>query len=635
MKTPGPESKREVAAKRKSVSEEHVPVRLSHLLRDCSVGAIVRGPDSLMVVQDIRTWDRPGSDPLDREIRYVNRIRSALGIEESLCAPPRSAERDGTVIGWIPALRFPTWMRCLRCGLLHAAPWRSRPRSGSDHRQGGTAGEGKNARCSDCGNDLEQVPWVLVHEEGYLADVPWHDLAHRDSRHPDQAQCRADWKKPYLYVRETGAGRLIHCSLCKSNANLRSGALPRISFPPYTWQQPWIREPPAQVPETLSWMLEINDVRVHSPATRTALVIPPESRIRRGTVTDRLYGSSRDQQRIRDARSRLARRSAIKRLASEYRCAPSDIEAALAEIDGGYPLFGRAVTTVDLLADEYRALIRKIPDLRDDEDFVTEHRTDDWKSLAHTLEAGVARRAAHTVSDLVAVNKLKEIMVFNGFQRAGGRLTRPDITGESSWLPALELYGEGIFFTLNEERLQRWECGEALQERASAFARRYVGRGGQDVPELEVEVSPRFLLCHTLAHLMIRELDAEAGYPAASLKERIYCAAGQEPMAGILIYVAVADEEGSLGGLMELAKPERFLRLLTGAFEAASWCSLDPVCSEQEGHGPGLLNRAACHACALLPETSCPHGNVLLDRAFVKGAAPDIAAFADCAEPVG
>ena len=104
-------------------------------------------------------------------------------------------------------------------------------------------------------------------------------------------------------------------------------------------------------------------------------------------------------------------------------------------------------------------------------------------------------------------------------------------------------------------------------------------------------------------------------------------------MAGILIYVAVADEEGSLGGLMELARPERFLRLLIGAFEAAAWCSLDPVCSEQEGHGPDLLNRAACHACALVPETSCAYGNVLLDRGFVKGAAPDVSAFLDAADP--
>ena len=617
------------------MTEEHVPVRLSHLLRDCSAGAIVRGPDSLMVVQDIRTWDRPGNDPLDREIRYVDRVRSALGIDRALCAPPRSAERNGTVIGWIPALRFPTWMRCLHCGLLHAAPWRRRTRPESDRWESEAGSEAKEAPCSKCGDRLEQVPWVLVHEEGYLADVPWHFLAHRQSRNPKQGGCRSDRWEPYLHLRETGTGRLIRCDRCGANESLRSGALPRIPFPADTRQQPWIREPPAQYPEELAWLLEINDVRVHSPSTRTALVIPPESRVRRGTITDRLYGSARNQQWIRNARTPLARRGAVRRLASEYRCTPAEIEEAIAKIDEGYPLYGRAITADDLLADEYRALVQDIPDLREDEDFVTEHHSGEWNALGRALETGVARRAASTVSRLIAVNKLKEIMVLNGFQRAGGRLTPPDLTGESPWLPAIELYGEGMFFTLSEELLQRWESGNALRERADAFARRYVHRAGQGVPELDVEVSPRFLLCHTLAHLMIRELDAEAGYPAASLKERIYCKTGGEPMAGILIYVAVADEEGSLGGLMELARPERFLRLLTGAFEAASWCSLDPVCSEQEGHGPDLLNRAACHACALLPETSCPYGNVLLDRVFVKGAAPDIAAFMDALEAGG
>ena len=54
------------------MTDDYVSVRLSHLLRECSVGAIVRdGADSLMVVQDIRTWDRPGDDPMEREIRYV------------------------------------------------------------------------------------------------------------------------------------------------------------------------------------------------------------------------------------------------------------------------------------------------------------------------------------------------------------------------------------------------------------------------------------------------------------------------------------------------------------------------------------------------------------------------------------
>ena len=132
---------------------------------------------------------------------------------------------------------------------------------------------------------------------------------------------------------------------------------------------------------------------------------------------------------------------------------------------------------------------------------------------------------------------------------------------------------------------------------------------------------PVFWRCIRWPHLMIRELETKAGYPAASLKDRVYCDTDRdrvpEPMAGVLIYVAVPDTEGSLGGLMSQAEPHRFLNLLSAAVEAAAWCSLDPVCARQEGHGPGLLNGAACHACALLPETSCAFHNMLLDRSFV------------------
>lgn len=90
-------------------------------------------------------------------------------------------------------------------------------------------------------------------------------------------------------------------------------------------------------------------------------------------------------------------------------------------------------------------------------------------------------------------------------------------------------------------------------------------------------------------------------------------------MAGLLIYVAVPDVVGSLGGLSELARPDRFFRLLKRVFDKAEWCSLDPVCSEHEGQGPGLMNLAACHACALVPEPSCAYGNTLLDRVILKG----------------
>ena len=91
-------------------------------------------------------------------------------------------------------------------------------------------------------------------------------------------------------------------------------------------------------------------------------------------------------------------------------------------------------------------------------------------------------------------------------------------------------------------------------------------------------------------------------------------------MAGVLIYTTVADIVGSLGGIVESAEPKEFLTLMDGAFKHAQWCSLDPVCTEHEGQGPGWLNRAACHACSLIPEPSCDYGNVFLDRVFIKGS---------------
>ena len=91
-------------------------------------------------------------------------------------------------------------------------------------------------------------------------------------------------------------------------------------------------------------------------------------------------------------------------------------DEAIAGIDSGYPRNGRTFTAGDLLADEYRALIEEIPDLEEDEDFVTEHHTRGWKALGRTLDTGAARRAVDAVSRLTAVNRLKEIMALEGFQ---------------------------------------------------------------------------------------------------------------------------------------------------------------------------------------------------------------------------
>ena len=597
--------------------DEPIPVRLSHLLRYCAVGAVVRGPDYLVTVQDTNAWN---CGP-DHEIKYVDQVRAALGIGKTLRSPPTASVENGELTGCpIPATRFPGWMRCSRCGLLHHRPWKRAAVEGSGD---GPRRPGNTWTCAahqdrPCGGKLEQAPWVLAHDRGYLADVPWHRLAHADTQHPGRRECRADWQRPYLQVVSVARGHEVRCTRCGASGRLGQ----RFAFAERTWQQPWFPEPPPEPPDGPAWVLAINDVRVHTPETANALVIPPESRMRRGTVVDRLYGSTDKQRAIRDARPGLHRKTVLRQVAREFGCTPHEVELAQTKIDQGYPLHGQSLPGGDLLQSEYRALVETIPELHEDEDFVTAHHSKEWMALVGSLE-GSAGRIAEAVDRLVAVERLKEIMVFEGFRRLGGEtVIPPDLTGESDWLPALELYGEGLFFTLAEARLKEWEAEDALRARARTFLDRFVG--GPIRLATPPQVSPRFLLLHTLAHLLIREIETAAGYPAASLKERIYSHTGepdQLPMAGILIYVAVPDTEGSLGGLTQQAEPRRFLRLLTGAVEAAAWCSMDPVCGEQEGHGPGLLNRAACHACALVPEPSCVYGNVLLDRTFVAGDA--------------
>ncbi len=647
---------------------ELVDIRRSHLLRDCAVGAIVRSGDTLMVVQDTRCWDGPRTDPHDREIRNVEQVKRALKLKGmKLCQPPERRDVGGVTLGYVPARRFPEWTWCSLCGWLDRAPWWKRandspataeaPDPSPRPSGAGLAGTAKlkdDYPCTRpvgegrprCRGRLRQVPWVLVHENGYLADVPWYAIAHAGAK-GRQADCVQAREKPQLQIGSAvggGVGRVVTCCRC----NARSELPTRFPYGSMTPQQPWPPKlPPDEPLKEPGWILGVNDVRVHMADCATALVIPPESRI--GAGREGCVLSAEELRSIRGARNDLTRTSRIRSTATKHRCSVEDVKNALSLDEMGGPFHDQEVPRGELPQLEYEALTKPISDLREDEDFVPEHRSDDLRQLAADLGGEPSAAIAGAVDQMVGLRRLKEIMVFNGFRRIGGEglptpqdlvgqsghggqgatttgpsesrpPTQPDLVGRSDWLPAIELFGEGLFFTLEEDRLCRWEHQDAARARAEEFVTRAV-----EAPlrkEVKAALSPRFLLCHTLAHLIIRRLEAHAGYPAASLKERIYCAdsaADGDPMAGVLIYVAVADKHGSLGGLMEFAQPERFLRLLTGAVEDARWCSFDPVCGDRDGHGPYLLNRAACHSCVLVPEPSCICGNRLLDRTFVRG----------------
>lgn len=613
--------------------KQFIPTRWSHMLGFSGVGALVRADNDLFVVMDISRWTDKSGEPAGEPLCYVDLLRAALDLDERLLQPPQARlVNNGAVDGTcVPALRFPRWARCPSCGRLHYLPWRFAGRGTSSM---------DDPRCT-CGqrSRLRQVDWVVAHPDGGLWDVPWHALAHGHARAADN--CRKNNDEPSLRLsRDAQSGHwFLRCDRCGASEPFSSSR--ELAAGRRAALQPWRKSEtaPAVQSSQKARILEVNDSRLHYARLKSGLVIPPESQVERGGLLDRLYCNQAARRELEAARNKLARGGALRRLSQQFGCTRKALEAALEEIKAGWPVYEERPSPGQLLEKEYRALTIPVPDQSEGEDFVTEHHTAAWRSLSlEQRDSARARAVRALVPRLVAVTRLREIRVFTGFhrveqwfedgqqpnaeidvERQKARLVSPDLGQGTDWLPAIELYGEGIFFTLDEALLQRWEAQEGLRHRAETLQRRFEHTGMRFPEDPPLPLPPRFVLLHTLAHLLIRRLETEAGYSAASIRERIYCAAGPEPMAGILVYVAVADVAGSLGGLAELAEPQRFLPLLAGVFDQADWCSLDPVCAEHEGQGPSQLNRAACHACALVPEPSCQFGNVLLDRVFIAG----------------
>ena len=230
---------------------------------------------------------------------------------------------------------------------------------------------------------------------------------------------------------------------------------------------------------------------------------------------------------------------------------------------------------------------------------------------------------------LVKIDKLKKITVQtsftrnepididsiligeNGYEYKVKRQSVSKNSFETRLLPAIENYGEGILFVLDSKKLTKWESNEAVVNRARTI-QDYGQNSDWQSHKIEAKrITARKVLIHTLAHLVVKELEYVCGYPMSSLQERLYVS---DSMQGFLIS-AYDGTDGYLGGLSKLCNNIDNLRgIITSALNRAKDCSLDPICYESEGQGIAQLNLAACHSCTIIPETSCELGNLFLDR---------------------
>jgi hypothetical protein len=280
-----------------------------------------------------------------------------------------------------------------------------------------------------------------------------------------------------------------------------------------------------------------------------------------------------------------------------------------------------------------------------DEDRPPNLKAPEWKVLSNPgtapsapdfKVAAVAPPAGYegVVKQVVLVERLREVRALIGFTRIESpgefsdlvefpEIRRAPLSRKpATWVPAAEVRGKGIFIEFREDAVRAWINGSAQRQHDRTFREAHMQwRKARHLEPPEAGYPGlRYVLLHSFAHTLMHQLTLECGYTAASIRERIYSLHPEHeygPMAGILLYTAAPDSEGTLGGLVGLGVPDQLGRHLDGALERMQSCTSDPLCAEHTGLQDRSLHEAACHACLFLPETSCERGNKYLDRSVL------------------
>ncbi|MEO1615583.1 MAG: DUF1998 domain-containing protein [Planctomycetota bacterium] len=603
-------------------------IRRSQAVVPFGVGAIFDLPGQSLMSAGLDVWEDSPKCPINDD-----RLAKRLGVTFFRAPPP--APGEGHKGALLPFVRFPLWHFCPRCRALKQSKWNETapPRCDSDlgSRFKPKPGEKKQPSCSALPEKkrwrMVPVRFIVACPNGHIDDFPWELWAHRKSGE-DLSNVQL-CKRPQLrlnYGRFSGLGGLkVVCETCESSRTMSGTAGPKsLEGLICSRNRPWLG--PHGIDdecECTPRMLQRGATNLYFPKVASAILIPPFSDPLRTLADDPTYWQAMTGVLNPDG---TPIKQIVDNTAMILRVDAERLYDVVVEKLAGLTPSGDAVSEEEFRHSEYTALSEASGD--DESEFVTvPQKLNAYEPFLQNI-----------LDRIVLVEKLAETRALTGFSRIDPPPYREFDTHDQdqlslkrrSWLPAMRVYGEGLFFRFNTSAIDAW-ITPAVQQRIQSMIDGHhqmcekLERAPRDFPT-------RFFLLHTLAHILIRRLSFECGYGSSSLRERLYCwdEPGKE-MSGILIYTAAGDSEGTMGGLVQQGKPGRLEALFRGAIQDARWCSSDPLCIESSGQGIDSLNRAACHACALLPETSCEEGNRYLDRGVLVGTPndPGLGFFAD------
>ena len=579
-------------------------LRRTQLITTFGSGSIVDMPEYSVIIAATNYW-KEGS-PVLHEPNLEKLLKVSYFKQ-----PYVSENQEEDYSPDIPSFRFPIMHFCPDCGRLMPY-WGFGSESGN--------------KCTKCNKSIVPSRFVAACINGHLEDFPYRWWVH----YGDFSECPADNHGDKLRISfsdETGGleSIIVTCTACGKSRSM-AGSMGRDSLKGYrcVGKRPWVgmkKDYNNPVPCTAPLRgLQRGASNIYFAQTASALTIPPWSNKLNQAIELKWDG-----------------------LNSVLDASPTE-ETLKAVVQGMFfELLQQGTYTVDDIIHE----IRKRRQGNDDEAYTRQNlyedeyqvfclgnyeQPDDFQFRIESVD--VPDTLSHYIENVIMAKRLREVLALKGFRRISpekpengdDRFQGYNLDGDCvplsetplNWYPGIEMLGEGIFIKLNEDTLSSWETQnekyyEPMKKRLEAS-------------NVECDnFSPRYVLLHTLSHLLIRQLSVECGYSGAAIKERIYSTYPESAhkMAGILLYTSSSDSDGSLGGLVRNALPDTFEKIFQNLLQEASWCSSDPICIESKAQGYDSLNYAACHACTLLPETSCEMRNCLLDRGAITGSILD------------
>lgn len=573
------------------------------------------------------------------------RLESRLKVSEFRLPPDYRPSGQGSDLRnvrlTVPVLRFPRWSFCIYCKRLELSKLTMK-----------TLVECQDKEHADkkYKPKMSQVPFVAICARGHLDDFPFDKWVHRSAN----PSCTGTLR---LVSRGGGGleGQVVTCDTCKQERSLRGVTEARFDKngeehtnlsdqlvspeQPYLCggARPWLAQLDGVCDQPIRGALRAAG-NVYFPKVESSIYLPR----REGAVSEEVHQLLRHPavsttfnnvfQLSLDEVSGGQLRKLLERNVPPELFAPISDDELLAAYQDQFgigessgeepvetPVDAESLTSDDIWRHPEYVKIRETP-------------KDDFLAAS---DPGLHADLASHLSRVRSIDVLRETRALRGFTRVRdgelkltegkAMLRRASLTPAQDWLPAYVVKGEGIYFELDGTRLAAWEGRAEVQARAQRITDHYGSVASQRGLQGRT-ISPRFVLLHTLSHLLINEFIFACGYSSASLRERLYVSdSADRNMAGVLIYTAAGDSEGTMGGLVRMARPDNLRQVFASALADAHWCSTDPVCMDagEKGQGPDSCNLAACHACGLLPETSCEEFNRFLDRGLVIGTLDD------------